>query len=324
MRLIFAGTPEPAVVALKKLLEDSRHDIVAVLTRPDARRGRGKSLSPSPVKALALEHDIPVLTPTTLRDEEIQQQIRELNADCIPVVAYGNLVPEELLDVPTHGWVNLHFSLLPAWRGAAPVQAAIAAGDEVTGASTFRIEKGLDTGPVFGTVTEAIRPTDNADDLLTRLAYSGADLLATTMDGIEAGALRPTAQPEQDVSYAAKFGPEDARIVWTQPRHLLDRRARAFTPAPGAWTTLDGARLKVGELTPLSDEDSAAVDEVRKAAAPEAAAATPGELVVEKHRVSVRCADGYVQLVKVQPQGKKMMDASDWARGSQPGGKVCE
>ena len=159
---------------------------------------------------------------------------------------------------------------------------------------------------------------------MTRLAYSGADLLAATMDGIEAGALRPTAQPEQDVSYAAKFGPEDARIVWTQPRHLLDRRARAFTPAPGAWTTLDGARLKVGELTPLSDEDSAAVDEVRKAAAPEAAAATPGELVVEKHRVSVRCADGYVQLVKVQPQGKKMMDASDWARGSQPGGKVCE
>ena len=167
MRLIFAGTPEPAVVALKKLLEDSHHEIVAVLTRPDARRGRGKSLSPSPVKALALEHDIPVLTPTTLRDEEIQQQIRELNADCIPVVAYGNLVPEELLDVPTHGWVNLHFSLLPTWRGAAPVQAAIAAGDEVTGASTFRIEKGLDTGPVFGTVTEAIRPTDNADDLLT-------------------------------------------------------------------------------------------------------------------------------------------------------------
>lgn len=324
MRLIFAGTPEPAVVALEKLLADGRHEVVAVLTRPDARRGRGKTLSPSPVKALAMEHGIPALTPTSLKDEEIQQQIRDLNVDCIPVVAYGNLVPEELLYVPQHGWVNLHFSLLPAWRGAAPVQAAIAAGDEITGASTFRIEKGLDTGPVFGTVTEAIKPTDTADDLLTRLAYSGADLLAATMDGIAAGALRPTAQPEQDVSYASKFGPEDARIVWTQPRHLIDRRARAFTPAPGAWTTLDGARLKVGALSPLNDDDSAAVDEVRKATAGADAPATPGELVVEKHRVSVRCGDGYVQLDKVQPQGKKMMDAADWARGSQPGGKVCE
>lgn len=317
MRLLFAGTPEPAVVALKKLLEDSDHEVVAVLTRPDARRGRGKTLSPSPVKALAAEYGIPALTPKTLRDPEAQEQIRALGVDCIPVVAYGNLVPEELLDVAPHGWVNLHFSLLPAWRGAAPVQAAMVAGDDITGASTFRIEKGLDTGPVFGTVTEAIRATDTADDLLTRLAYSGADLLAATMDGLAAGTLRPTPQPAEGVSHAAKFDAKDARIDWTHPRHILDRRARAFTPAPGAWTTLDGARVKVGRLIPLDDDESAAV-------AANHGEAAPGQLVVEKNRVVVRCADGYLELAQVQPQGKKMMAAPDWARGSHPDGKVFE
>nr|WP_120492486.1 methionyl-tRNA formyltransferase [Corynebacterium lactis] len=324
MRLIFAGTPEPAVVALKKLIEDGHHEVVAVLTRPDARRGRGKTLSPSPVKALALEHNIPALTPTTLKDPEVQQQLADLAPDCIPVVAYGNLVPEALLDLPTHGWVNLHFSLLPAWRGAAPVQAAIAAGDEITGASTFRIEKGLDTGPVFGTVTEAIKPTDTADDLLTRLAYSGADLLAATMDGLEAGALRPTPQPDEGVSYAAKITPEDSRIVWTQPSHVIDRRARAFTPAPGAWTTLDGARIKVGGMTPLADADSDALEAALAASEAGAVADGPGAIVVEKHRVLVRCGDGFIQVDQVQAPGKKMMAAQDWARGAQPGGKVFE
>ena len=328
MRLIFAGTPEPAVVALQKLLDDGRHDIVAVLTRPDARRGRGKTLSPSPVKALAQEHGIPALTPTSLRDPEAQEAIRELNPDCIPVVAYGNLVPPEFLEVPEHGWVNLHFSLLPAWRGAAPVQAAIAAGDEITGASTFRIEEGLDTGPVFGTVTESIKPTDTADDLLTRLAYSGADLLSATMDGIAAGALRPTAQPEDGVSYASKFSPEDSRVNWSQLSHLINRRSRAFTPAPGAWTTLEGSRVKVADLTPLSDDASAAIEAGAAGAAGDDAGSAqnsqPGTIFVEKHRVLVRCGQGFVELGRVQPQGKKMMAAQDWARGAQPGGKVFE
>ena len=193
MRLIFAGTPEPAVPALRALIEHEGHEVVAVLTRPDARVGRGRSLKPSPVKAVALEHGIEVIDPVSLSDADARARLAELAPDCIPVVAYGNLVPKDLLDVPAHGWVNLHFSLLPAWRGAAPVQAAIAAGDEITGASTFLIEEGLDTGPVFGTVTEAIKPTDTADDLLGRLAQSGAALLAATMDGLEAGRLRPEA-----------------------------------------------------------------------------------------------------------------------------------
>ena len=317
MRLIFAGTPEPAVVALETLLRDGNHEIVAVLTRPDARRGRGKGLAPSPVKEVALAHGIEVLTPTSLRDAEVQEQLRELAPDCIPVVAYGNLVPEELLDLPAHGWVNLHFSLLPAWRGAAPVQAAIAAGDEITGASTFVIEKGLDTGPVLGAVTEAIATTDTAGQLLERLAHSGARLLSATMDGLAAGQLRPQPQPSAGVSYAAKISPQDARVDWNQPAHIIARRSRAFTPAPGPWTTLEDKRLKLGALTEASHAEAQRLDsEYDQAAA--------GTVVVEKQRVWVRAGVGFVELINVQPPGKKMMAAPDWARGVNPHGKVCE
>ncbi|MFC6146048.1 methionyl-tRNA formyltransferase [Corynebacterium nasicanis] len=298
MRLIFAGTPEPAVVALRRLL-DTDHEILAVLTRPDARRGRGRTLHPSPVSALAQEHGIEVLTPTTLRDNaEIRERLTELAPDAIPVVAYGNLIPPDLLDLPTHGWVNLHFSLLPAWRGAAPVQAAIRAGDDITGAATFRIEEGLDTGPVLGTVTEEIRATDTADDLLTRLAYSGADLLAATMDGLAAGALVP--QPQAgEATYAPKITTEDARIDWTQPDFAVDRHIRAHTPGPGAWTMLGEDRVKIGPVT-------------RGAAAQLA----PGEIAVGKNEVLVGTGSGAVTLGLAQPPGKKMMNAADWARGN--------
>ena len=236
MRIIFAGTPEPAVAALEKLLASS-HEVVAVITRPDAKKGRGRSLHPSPVKALAQEHGIEVLTPTTLRPgtedgDNLRERLAELQPEAIPVVAYGNLISKDLLDVARHGWVNLHFSLLPAWRGAAPVQAAIAAGDDITGASTFRIEEGLDTGPVFGTVTEGITGTDTADDLLTRLAYSGADLLVATMDGLEAGTLEPQAQ-SGEATYAPKISTAAARIDWAQPAFAIDRHIRAHTPRPG-------------------------------------------------------------------------------------------
>ncbi len=229
MKLVFAGTPEPAVVALEKLLA-SDHEVVAVITRPDARRGRGRTLHPSPVKALAVEHGIEVLTPTTLKagtddGEAVRARLQELAPEAIPVVAYGNLVPKDLLDVPTHGWVNLHFSLLPAWRGAAPVQAAIRAGDEITGATTFRIDEGLDTGDILGTVTEEIRDTDTADDLLTRLAYSGADLLTATMDLLASGQADP--QPQRgEATHAAKITTEDARISWDAPAFAIDRHIR--------------------------------------------------------------------------------------------------
>ena len=312
MRLIFAGTPEPAVVALERLLKTD-HEVVAVLTRPDARRGRGRTLHPSPVSALAQEHGIEVLTPTTLKagtedGDAIRTRLAELAPDAIPVVAYGNLVPKDLLDLPTHGWVNLHFSLLPAWRGAAPVQAAIRAGDDITGAATFRIEEGLDTGPVLGTVTEEIRGTDTADDLLTRLAYSGADLLAATMDGLEAGAL--VAEPQVgEATYAPKITTGDARIDWSQPDFAVDRHIRAHTPGPGAWTTLLDDRVKIGPVTPGS-----AVEDL-----------APGEIEVRKNEVLVGTGTGAVVLGQAQPPGKKMMNAADWARGNaalQSGEKV--
>jgi len=303
MRIIFAGTPEPAVVALEKLLASS-HEVVAVITRPDAKKGRGRSLHPSPVKALAQEHGIEVLTPATLRPgtedgDNLRQRLAELQPEAIPVVAYGNLISKDLLDVARHGWVNLHFSLLPAWRGAAPVQAAIAAGDDITGASTFRIEEGLDTGPVFGTVTETITGKDTADDLLTRLAYSGADLLVATMDGLEAGTLEPQAQ-SGEATYAPKISTAAARIDWAQPAFAIDRHIRAHTPGPGAWTLLDDSRLKVGPVRVTEGIDKHLA---------------PGEALISKDAVYIGTATQPVQLDRIQPPGKKMMNAADWARG---------
>ena len=215
------------------------------------------------------------------------------------MVAYGNLISKDLLDVARHGWVNLHFSLLPAWRGAAPVQAAIAAGDDITGASTFRIEEGLDTGPVFGTVTEGISGTDTADDLLTRLAYSGADLLVATMDGLEAGTLEPQAQ-KGEATYAPKISTAAARIDWAQPAFAIDRHIRAHTPGPGAWTLLDDSRLKVGPVRVTEGIDKHLA---------------PGEALINKDAVYIGTATQPVQLDRIQPPGKKMMDAADWARG---------
>ena len=305
MRIIFAGTPEPAVVALEKLIA-SRHEVAAVITRPDARRGRGRTLHPSPVKVLAEKHGIEVLTPTTLKPgtedgDALRARLAELSPEAIPVVAYGNLITEDLLQVPAHGWVNLHFSLLPAWRGAAPVQASIAAGDEVTGASTFRIDKGLDTGDILATLEERIQPTDTADDLLTRLAYAGADLLVETMDGLEDGSISPQPQ-EGEATYAHKIATEDARIEWAAPADVIDRHIRAHTPGPGAWTLLGESRLKVGPIS-LADGESGA------------SALRPGEVRVGKKEVLVGTGSTAVRLGQVQPPGKKMMNAADWGRG---------
>ncbi|MDQ1615198.1 MAG: methionyl-tRNA formyltransferase, partial [Actinomycetota bacterium] len=188
MRVVFAGTPEAAVPSLDALLGSS-HDLVAVLTRPDARVGRGRRPAESPVAARAQAAGVPVLKHARLRDPAVGDELRALEPDCVPVVAYGALVPPALLDLPAHGWVNLHFSLLPAWRGAAPVQHAVLHGDDVTGATTFRLDEGLDTGPVYGVLTEPVRPTDTSGELLDRLARAGAGLLVATLDGIERGEL---------------------------------------------------------------------------------------------------------------------------------------
>jgi methionyl-tRNA formyltransferase len=301
MRLIFAGTPEPAVPALRALLA-SDHEVVAVLTRPDARSGRGRALKRSPVGRVADEAGIEVLTPAGLKDEQIRARITELAPDCCPVVAYGGMIPPALLDVPAHGWINLHFSLLPAWRGAAPVQAAIAAGDELTGASTFRIEAGLDTGPVFGVLTERIRADDTATSLLDRLAEHGAQLLVRTLDGVAAGALTAQPQPTDGVSHAAKVTVDAARIRFDLPAAAVDRHVRAMTEAPGAWTELDGARIKIGPVVPVPQ--------------PEGAAPAPGELLITKREVFVGTGTTPVRLTTVQPPGKRPMPAADWARGA--------
>ncbi|MGV0372456.1 methionyl-tRNA formyltransferase [Corynebacterium pilbarense] len=297
MRLVFAGTPEPAAAALERLIA-SDHEVVAVLTRPDARRGRGRTLHPSPVKALAVEHGIAVLTPESLtRDDTIREQLKELAPDAIPVVAYGNLIPADMLGIPAHGWVNLHFSLLPQWRGAAPVQAAIAAGDAVTGATTFRINEGLDTGDILDTLETEIGEAETSGELLERLAYAGADLLAQTMDALEAGTAAPTPQPEEG-TYAHKIAPADARVDWNQPAAVIDRGIRAHTPAPGAWTMRGENRFKLGPVTPTGEGSLA-----------------PGEAAFGKNEVLVGTADGDVRLGTIQPPGKKMMNAADWARG---------
>ncbi|MFF1529263.1 methionyl-tRNA formyltransferase [Cellulomonas sp. NPDC058312] len=300
MRLLFAGTPAVALPALDALLA-SRHEVVAVLTRPDARAGRGRTLTPSPVKERALEAGLEVLTPATLRDPEVQARIAALDVDAAPVVAYGNLVPPAVLDVPRHGWVNLHFSLLPAWRGAAPVQHAIIAGDEVTGATTFRLEAGLDTGPVLGTLTETVRPLDTSGDLLGRLADAGAGLLVSTLDALEDGILAAVPQPAEGVSLAPRLLTEDARVRWEHPAMAVDRRVRGCTPAPGAWTTLpDGARLGLGPVR--------LAEEVTDLA--------PGELRAGRAEVLVGTGTHAVRLVEVRPAGKRAMAATDWARGA--------
>ncbi|MDN4175507.1 methionyl-tRNA formyltransferase [Nocardioides sp. SOB77] len=297
MRLVFAGTPEVAVPSLDAIA-DSGHELVGVVTRPDAPAGRGRKLVASPVAQRAEELGVPVLKPDHPRDPEFQEQLRALEPDCCPVVAYGALLPQSALDIPRHGWVNLHFSCLPAWRGAAPVQHAIWAGDEVTGATTFRIVKAMDAGPTFGVMTERIRPTDTAGDLLTRLAEGGAGLLVATLDGIEDGSLVAREQPEDGVSVAPKILVEDAEVDWTEPAVAVDRRIRACTPGPGAWSTHAGERLKVG---PVTVEEGTRLE--------------PGVLEVRKNAVLVGTATDAVRLGEVKAFGKKQMGAADWARG---------
>jgi len=298
VRVVFAGTPEPAVPSLQRLLESERHEVIAVVTRPDAAAGRGRKTARSPVGQLADEHGIPVFTPAKPSDPDFVSQLTELAPDVCPVVAYGALLPQPVLDIPRFGWINLHFSLLPAWRGAAPVQAAIAAGDEITGASTFLLDAGMDTGPVLGVVTERVRATDTTGDLLTRLASSGADLLAATLDAIEDGTASAHPQPEDGISYASKVSVDAARIDWTRSAAFVDRHIRSVTPAPGAWTTIGELRVKIAPVQ-ISEETLA-----------------PGRIEVRKSGVHVGTGTTAVVLGDVQPQGKKLMKALDWARGA--------
>lgn len=310
MRLIFAGTPAAALPSLDAVAA-SGHDLVAVLTRPDARAGRGRTLVASPVAQRAEELGVPVIRTTRPNDPEVLAAVTELAPDCCPIVAYGGLIRPPLLSLPEHGWVNLHFSLLPAWRGAAPVQWAIIAGDELTGASTFALEEGLDTGPVYGLLTEPIEATDTAGDLLDRLAVAGARLLLDTLDGIEADAVHARPQAGEGISLAPRLHTDDARVDWTRPAAAIDRRIRGCTPAPGAWC-LDGeARLGIGPVRSPTSGPAA------QQSAPEPTAElAPGEVAVGRDAVLVGTASGPVTLGEVRPAGRTAMPATDWARGA--------
>jgi methionyl-tRNA formyltransferase len=299
VRLLFAGTPESAVPSLRALLA-SRHEVVAVLARPDAPAGRGRRLRPSPVAEVAREAGIEVLTPLTSREPAFLDRLRDIAPDGCAIVAYGGLIPPEALAVPPYGWVNLHFSVLPAWRGAAPVQRAIMAGDDVTGATTFQLVEALDAGPTYGVMTATVRPDDTAGTLLERLAADGAGLLVTTFDAIEDGLLEARPQPDEGISYAPKLTVEDARVEWSRPASAVDAHIRGCTPAPGAWTTAVGARLKI-EPVRIRRGDSVAL--------------APGEVKVERASVLVGTKTDPVELTRVQAQGKPWMAAADWARG---------
>ena len=296
MRVLFAGTPAVAVPSLDALVE-AGFDVAAVLTRPDAPVGRKRVLTPSPVAARAAELGIEVIRAARV-DAGATARIADVNPDVAAIVAYGGLVPPAALAVPRHGWINLHFSLLPAWRGAAPVQRAVMAGDDVTGAVTFLLEEGLDTGPVFGTLTESVGPEDTAGELLERLSRSGAVLLAQTLSAIGAG--KASAQPQAgEVSLAPKLTLEDGHLKWSHPALAISRQARGVTPEPGAWTVLDGQRVKLEPVRLRPDVTTLA----------------PGALALHGKSVLVGTGSHAVELTRIQPAGKKMMAAADWARG---------
>ncbi|QGG41680.1 methionyl-tRNA formyltransferase [Aeromicrobium yanjiei] len=298
MRVVFAGTPETAIPSLEALVA-SRHDVVAVITRPDAPAGRGRTLTPSPVAQAAERHGIEVLKPAKPSDPDFMDRLREIAPDCVPIVAYGALIRREALDIPRFGWINLHFSVLPAWRGAAPVQRAIMAGDEVTGATVFSLVEELDAGPVLGTITETIRDDDTSAELLARLADWGSKLLVDVVDHIEDGDIAAVPQPEDNVSYAPKLTTEEGRIDWNRPAFAIDRHIRGCTPAPGAWTVLGDDRVKIGPARITEDRTL-----------------EPGRIGVGKREVRVGTTTTDVVLGEVQAVGKKRMPAADWARGT--------
>ncbi len=298
MRVVFAGTPETALPSLEALVA-SRHEVAAVLTRPDAPAGRGRTLRPSPVAEAAAAHGIEVLKPAKPSDPDFMDRLRQIAPDCIPIVAYGALIRREALDIPQFGWINLHFSVLPAWRGAAPVQRAIMAGDEVTGATVFSLVEELDAGPVLGSITERIREEDTSAELLARLADWGSKLLVDVVDHIEDGDIAAVPQPEDNISYAPKLTTDEARIDWNRPAFAIDRHIRGCTPAPGAWTLLEGERVKVGPATIADDRTL-----------------VPGQLSIGKQEVRVGTTTTDLVLGDVQAFGKKRMRAADWARGT--------
>lgn len=302
MRILFAGTPETALPSLRALLA-SAHEVVAVLTRPDAPSGRGRTLRPSPVKSLAIEHGLPVLTPASLRTDDAQDALRALGADLAVVVAYGSLVPAAALEIPREGWINLHFSLLPALRGAAPAQRAVLQGLERTGMSVFRLETGLDTGPVLARQETEIGEFETASALLERMAEAGAELLVEAVDAIAAGTARDEVQDHSLATRAEKLSTAEARIDFALPAREVSAHVRGMSAEPGAWTLWRGARMKVLEIEAPRTADASP-------------ALAPGQLHLARTQLLVGTADAPLAIARLAPAGKKPMRAADWARGA--------
>lgn len=298
MRLLFAGTPEPAAEVLQRLLT---RDVewVGVLTRPDAPAGRGRQQHRCAVAKVADAAGIDVWQPRSLRDPASEAWIAEKKPDAVVVVAYGLMIPAHLLNLPRYGWLNVHFSLLPTWRGAAPVQRAIEAGDEVTGVSVFQIEEGLDTGPVYGQATEVIAEDDTTGTLLSRLCVSGAELVAEVVAALGRGDARSQEQDHSLATWAGRITVDESRINWRAPALAIARKIRALSPAPRAWTTIADTRVKF----------SSSVDVCRDRTC------EPGHIRVQRSDVFVGTGSTDIRLGTVQPAGKASMPAADWIRG---------
>lgn len=296
MKIVFAGTPSVAVPSLMALMQ-AGHEVLAVVTRPDAAAGRGKKLTISPVAEAAFEMGIPILKPAHA-DAEFAQQLRELEPDICPIVSFGMLLGQEILDIPKHGWVNLHFSKLPAWRGAAPVQRALMAGEQDIGVTTFELVKQLDAGPIYRSESIHVGPLDTAGDVLRELSHVGAELMVRTLADIEAGKA-PKPQPPGESSYAAKLDVDEVQIDWRKPANQIANLIRGTSPAPGAWTRFKDQRFKVLLATP--DE------------APVSLGA--GQVFADRKHLWVGAGDAALELLRVQAFGKKVMSGADWARG---------
>jgi methionyl-tRNA formyltransferase len=307
MRVVFAGTPDFSVPILQALL-DSRHKVVAVYTQPDRPAGRGRKLHPSPVKQLALQHGIPVYQPAKLTSSEAQRELAALAPDLMVVVAYGLILPQAVLDLPTRGCVNLHASLLPRWRGAAPIQRAIVAGDSESGVCLMQMEAGLDSGPVLAEVRTAITADDTGGSLHDRLSRMAADLLARHLDDLEVGALAAAVQDESLVTYASKLDKSEAAIDWRQGAEQLERQVRAFNPWPVAQAKYQGQTLRIWS-----------------AKAVEGAGGEPGSVAnAGKQGIDVVCGSGCLRLLTVQLPGGKPLSAADFLNARSVQGVVLE
>lgn len=306
MRIVFAGTPDFSVPVLQALL-DSGHSVVGVYSQPDRPAGRGRKLIPGPVKQLALQHAVQVFQPVSLRQAEVQRELAELKPDLMVVVAYGLILPQAVLDLPPRGCVNLHASLLPRWRGAAPVQRAILAGDSESGVCLMQMEAGLDSGPVLAEVRTDIRSDDTGGVLHDRLSQLAAELLATHLDDIEQGNLEPRIQDEALVTYAAKLDKSEAGMDWQQDAADLERQVRAFNPWPVAQTLYDGKALRIW--------DARAID----------GCGTPGSVVAAgKQGIDVACGNGCLRLLEIQMPGARRLSAEDFLNARNVDGVVFE